>query len=162
MTKYKVILRHALDLVSHSFIALNVYLYLFESDLRVEWLKSRARANRWKEEIQLVEEEMRRSLEFCKYLHSWWLQQASFRTANSSHLQEGLRAYASEMADKEDRRRMAWGLTWATIRERAKMVLEGYLNDREAEDSFPIPKLTLEIDVEDGQDLFDEISDTEY
>jgi predicted RNase H-like HicB family nuclease len=57
---------------------------------------------------------------------------------------------------------MAWGLTWATIRERAKMVLEGYLNDREAEDSFPIPKLTLEIDIEDGQDLFDEISDTEY
>ena len=38
-----------------------------ESDLRVEWLKCRARASRWKEEIQLVEEEMRRSLEFGSF-----------------------------------------------------------------------------------------------
>ena len=134
-----------------------------ETDLRVEWLKCRARANRWKEEIQLVEEEMRRSLEYGQYLHSWWLQRPSFRTTNSFHLQEGLLAYAAEMADMEDRRGISWGFTWATIRERAKMILEKILNDnlKEGEDGFPIPKLTVEIDIEDGQELYNELSDSE-
>jgi hypothetical protein len=132
-----------------------------DSDLRIEWVKCRARAHRWKEEIQLLEEEMRRSLEYGRYLHSWWLQRATFRTANSSHLREGLIAYATQMADMEDRRQISWAFTWATIRERAKMVLEKILNDKESEDGFLIPKLTVEIDIEDGQELFDELSDTE-
>jgi hypothetical protein len=146
-----------------TFIFLKVYFYLMESDLRVEWLKCRAHASRWKEEIQLVEEEMRRSLEFGNFFQTWWMERASLRSPNSSHLQERLMAYASEMADKEDRRRGAWAFTWASIRERAKMVLERYLlNEREGEDEFPIPKLTVEIDIEDGQEVFEEFSDTEY
>lgn len=133
-----------------------------ETDLRVEWLKCRARANRWKEEIILVEEEMRRSLEYSRYLHRWWLQQATLRTPNSSHLREGLIAYATQMADMEDRRRISWAFSWATIRERAKIILEKFLNDKEGGDGFVIPKLTVEIDIEDGQEIFDELSDAEY
>ena len=76
-------------------------------------------------------------------------------------------AYAAEMADMEDRRRISWASTWATIRDRAKMILEKCLNDnlKEGEDGFPIiPKMTVEIDIEDhdGQELYDELSDTEY
>lgn len=138
-----------------------------ETDLRVEWLKCRARANRWKEEIQLVEEEMRRSVEYSCYLHRSWLQRASLRTTDSPFLQEGLMAYAAEMADIEDRRQISWAFTWATIRERAKTILEKFLNDnlKEGEDGldgFPIHKMTVEIDIEDGQELYDELSDTEY
>ena len=125
-------------------------------------MKSRARAQRWKEEIQLVEEEMRRSLEFGRWLGSWWMQQASFRTGITSHLQEGLIAYAGEMADMEHRRVISWEMTWAGIRERAQMVLKRHLNDNEGDGGIPIPKLTVEIDIEDEQDLFDQLSDTEY
>ena len=91
------------------------------------------------------------------------MEQASLRSPSSSQLQEGLMAYASEMADKEDRRQSTWAFTWASIREWAKMVLERYLlNEREGEDEFPIPKLTVEIDIEDGREVFEEFSDTEY
>jgi hypothetical protein len=81
----------------------------------VEWLKCRARANRWKEEVQLVEEEMRRALEFSRWLSSRWMQRATVRTGITSNLQEGLRAYAAEMADMENRRIILWRLTWQSI-----------------------------------------------
>ena len=134
---------------------------LIQSDLRVEWLKCRARANRWKEEIQLVEEEMRRSLEFCRWLGQSWLERATSRTGMTSHLQEGLLAFAAEMSDMEKHRQISWEGTWASIRERAKMVLERHLNDKDGEEGIEIPKMTVEIDFEDGQEIFDEFSDTE-
>ena len=37
------------------------------------------------------------------------------------------------------------------------MVLERYLNDREDGDEFPISKLSVEIDIEEGQDLLTRI-----
>jgi hypothetical protein len=124
-------------------------------------LKCRARANRWKEEVQLVEEEMRRALEFTRWLSSWWIQQATIRTGISSNLQVGLMAYAAEMADMENRRLESWRLTWQSIRERAELVLKKYLNDKGGEEGILIPKLRVEIDIEDGQDLYNEFSDTE-
>ena len=71
------------------------------------------------------------------------------------------------MADIEDGRQISWAFTWATIRECAKTILEKFLNDnlKEGEDGldgFPIHKMTVEIDIEDGQELYDELSDTEY
>ena len=80
-----------------------------------------------------------------------------------SHLQEGLTAYAAEMADIEDRRRISWAFTWASIRERAQTVLRRILNDKEdkLEEGFAVPKLTVEIDIEDEQDFFDDLSDAE-
>jgi hypothetical protein len=42
--------------------------------VRVEWLKLRARAARWREEILLLEEEMRRAIEFCDWKQRWWRQ----------------------------------------------------------------------------------------
>ena len=129
----------------------------------MEWLKCQARAIRWKEEILLVEEEMRRSLEFGRWLGSRWMQRASIRTAITSHLQEGLVAYAAEMADMEHRRMVSWERTWASIRGRAKMVLERHLKDKDGDGGILIPTLTVEIDMEDSNDLelYDKLSDTE-
>lgn len=125
-------------------------------------MKCRARANRWKEEIQLVEEEMRRALEFCRWLSWMWMQRGSNRTGITSHLEEGIMAYAAEMADMEERRRISWEVNWASIRERAKMVLERILNgDKNIEEGIQIPKLTVEIEVEEGHDYLDDISDTD-
>ncbi|KAJ7302318.1 hypothetical protein DFH08DRAFT_978038 [Mycena albidolilacea] len=41
--------------------------------LRIEWAKTRARAWRWTEEVDLVEEEMRRVLEFQRWKAEWWM-----------------------------------------------------------------------------------------
>ncbi|EIW76562.1 hypothetical protein CONPUDRAFT_76203 [Coniophora puteana RWD-64-598 SS2] len=41
-------------------------------DLRVEWLKSRARTKRWEEEVDLLKEEMRRVRAFLEYKARWW------------------------------------------------------------------------------------------
>ncbi|KAJ7601666.1 hypothetical protein DFH06DRAFT_939375, partial [Mycena polygramma] len=41
-------------------------------DIQVEWMRARARAERWREEVILVEEEMRRVLEFCRWKAQWW------------------------------------------------------------------------------------------
>jgi hypothetical protein len=126
-------------------------------------LKSRARANQWKEEIQLVEEEMRRALEFGRWSQNLWMQRATLRTGTTSQLQEGLMAYAAEMADMEDRRRILWEVKWADIRERARLVLEGQLKDRDGEEGILIPKMTVELDIdsEEGQDHFDGFSDSD-
>ena len=71
-------------------------------------------------------------------------------------------AYAAEMADMEEHRHISWAMMWASIRERARLVFERLLNgDTDGEEEILIPKLTVEIDVEDGQELFDEPSDTE-
>jgi hypothetical protein len=126
-------------------------------------LKSRARANQSKEEIQLVEEEMRRALEFGRWSQNLWMQRATLRTGTTSQLQEGLMAYAAEMADMEDRRRILWEVKWADIRERARLVLEGQLKDRDGEEGILIPKMTVELDIdsEEGQDHFDGFSDSD-
>jgi hypothetical protein len=104
---------------------------LLETDLRVKWLKCHARAARWKEEILLIDEEMRRALEFCSWKVKWWEQQAHRRTTVLSYLREGLVAYATQNAATERRRLMAWSDAWAPVRQRAAQVLESHLKDRE-------------------------------
>jgi len=89
------------------------------------------------------------------------MQRASIRTGITSHLQEGLIAYAGEMADMEHRRFISWETTWASIRERAQIVLRRHLNDKDGDGGILVPKLTVEIDIEDEQELFDRLSDTE-
>jgi hypothetical protein len=89
------------------------------------------------------------------------MQQATMRTGITSYLHEGLVAYAAEMADMEHRRLDSWRMTWDIIRERAELVLMKYLKDKGGEEGILIPKMTVEIDIEDGQDLYNEFSDTE-
>ncbi|KAG1866963.1 hypothetical protein C8R48DRAFT_599724 [Suillus tomentosus] len=39
--------------------------------LRIEWCKSRAHASRWAEEVELLQEEMRRVAEFLSWHAAW-------------------------------------------------------------------------------------------
>jgi hypothetical protein len=68
--------------------------------LRVEWAKAKARAARWEEEVILLDEEMRRILEFCDWKARWWRDQRSLRTPDTtdSILSEGLQAFAEQQA----------------------------------------------------------------
>lgn len=67
--------------------------------LRAEWIKSRARAKRWSEEVHLLREEMRRVLAFLRWKSLWWKERVHKRTnVCDPILMEGLQAYAHRQA----------------------------------------------------------------
>ena len=92
--------------------------------LGVEWAKAKARANRWEEEVILLDEEMRRVLEFCTWKASWW-KKDFLRKDLPGPLAEGLSGYAAEQADVEERIRTAWTTKWASARQLAQPLLWG-------------------------------------
>ena len=93
--------------------------------LGVEWAKAKARADRWEEEVILLDEEMRRVLEFCSWKASRWKERLSLRGKVPEPLAEGLRAYSAEQADMEQRIRAAWTTKWANARQLAQPLLQG-------------------------------------
>ncbi|KAG1877410.1 hypothetical protein F4604DRAFT_1880388 [Suillus subluteus] len=66
--------------------------------LRIEWCKSRARAHRWAEEVELLQEEMRRVASFLSWHAGWWEEQANRRTVLAAPEQEGIEGYAKRQA----------------------------------------------------------------
>ena len=71
---------------------------MFWAGLRCEWAKSKARADRWDEEVQLVAEEMRRVLTFLEWKAAWWDRHGEAQLNVSHDIQEGARAYAAKQA----------------------------------------------------------------
>ncbi|TFK53211.1 hypothetical protein OE88DRAFT_1643867 [Heliocybe sulcata] len=57
--------------------------------LRVEWAKAKAQVRCWLEELILVEEEMRRSIEYCCWKAVWWQERAWKVVAELKHIMEG-------------------------------------------------------------------------
>ncbi|KAG1847579.1 hypothetical protein F4604DRAFT_1883995 [Suillus subluteus] len=78
--------------------------------VRVEWCKSRARALRWAEEVDLLQEEMRRVLQFFNWQANWWEGQGVLQAAARD---EGLRAYASQQANIRHRLAARFRSIWA-------------------------------------------------
>ncbi|KAF7289740.1 hypothetical protein MIND_01347600 [Mycena indigotica] len=70
--------------------------------LRIEWARTRARALRWSEELDLLEEEMRRVQQFLLWRADWWEMRAEIDgvAADSDALEEleGKAAYARQQA----------------------------------------------------------------
>ena len=118
-------------------------------DLYVKWLCCRARAARWKEEIELLDEEMRRSIQFCEWKMSWWDSQKGQRKATPSHTAKGIVAYAAEQANAERQRAASWASHWVSIRKRAVAVLEGCLTGNGDMMDKPLDVLQIEIEDED-------------
>ena len=79
--------------------------------LRAEWAKSRARAARATEEVQLLREEMRRVLSFLDWKSKWWRSQAALRKVQPG-LREGLEAYALVQANLQDLLASDFRATW--------------------------------------------------
>ncbi|KAL0069537.1 hypothetical protein AAF712_003195 [Marasmius tenuissimus] len=129
-----------------------------QESLRSEWCKARAQARRSREELQLVEEEMRRGIEFCHWKAQWWNQQIGQRDGIPLYLEEGLKAYAREHSEEETERAIVWAQAWAPICERAKVILR-YLSDPRY--NAVLPTLTpLEVEIGREDDLI-EVSDAE-
>jgi hypothetical protein len=113
-------------------------------DIAVEWAKARARADRWREELILLEEEMRRTVAFCVWKSQWWKERLDLRLDVSLALAEGLRAYALEQAEREREWAAQWADKWGAVRSRATLVLADHVGD--VEDEVFVP---LEIELED-------------
>lgn len=121
--------------------------HYLKTDLCIEWLKCRAWAARWKEEIQLIDEEMRQALEFCLWKVKWWEQQAHHRTTVPSHLWEGLVAYTTQNAAMEHRRLMSWLNAWELVCQRTAQVLENHLKGQK--ESAELTMLEIEIEADE-------------
>ena len=75
----------------------SVLIYLFTA-MRVEWAKTKARGDRWHEEVLLVTEEMRRVLYFLEWKAQWWLDRGDGRPDAPIPVQQGLAGYAAKQA----------------------------------------------------------------
>ncbi|KAJ7315783.1 hypothetical protein DFH08DRAFT_917665 [Mycena albidolilacea] len=92
--------------------------------LRVEWCKAYARMRRWHEDVVLVEEEMRRTIEYGYWSAADWVTRAGARGGMvEEELREGLAAYAAEQVDRETKTSEGLAAKWARIRERGRAYL---------------------------------------
>jgi hypothetical protein len=70
---------------------------------------------RWGEEVQLLQEEMRRALAFFDYQAALWDSRATLRTDDQFlDLRDGVRAYAAKQASINRKRRIKFADAWAT------------------------------------------------
>ncbi|KAI0689311.1 hypothetical protein C8T65DRAFT_700284 [Cerioporus squamosus] len=69
-----------------------------QEGLRVEWCKARARALRWIEEVQIVEEEMCRTKQYLKWHSQRWEAYVPLTPQQRADLHEGATAYAYRQA----------------------------------------------------------------
>ncbi|KAG1868741.1 hypothetical protein C8R48DRAFT_598239 [Suillus tomentosus] len=81
--------------------------------VRVEWCKSRARALRWAEEIELLQEEMRRVLQFFDWHANWWDEQQDRLVCETAAQREGLIAYANKQAHIRRQLASRFRVLWA-------------------------------------------------
>ena len=66
--------------------------------MRSEWAQTRARMCRWKEELLIIQEEMRRVLAFFEWRSTWWLYQANLRSHVEPSIRSGIVAYAHKQS----------------------------------------------------------------
>ena len=68
-------------------------------DMRVEWAQCVARADRWEEEVTLLQEEMRRVVHFFEWKSKDWISRADARAGVvNTEVSSGLSAYARKQA----------------------------------------------------------------
>jgi hypothetical protein len=90
----------------------------FNDSMRVEWAKVMARAARWNEELLIVQEEIRRVLEFFAWKSSWWIDQAARRMVeDDTSLVDGIRAYAYKQAEFQTRMAERCASHWLPVLE---------------------------------------------
>ena len=85
--------------------------------LRIEWAKTRARSLRWSEEVDLLEEEMRRILRFLTWRADWWEGQVGRRCLPDGPELEGETAYAMRQAAVQSGLHRSFALKWETLPE---------------------------------------------
>jgi hypothetical protein len=109
-------------------------------DLRIEFCKSKARADRWAEEVELLQEEMKRVKMFFETRASQWAAHSKAVTpVNDPALAEGLRAYANDQSTQFRAMRCHCEHIWRYVEEyvalgREEVVPSEALRDSEDDD----------------------------
>ncbi|KAJ6562892.1 hypothetical protein DFH09DRAFT_920722, partial [Mycena vulgaris] len=85
--------------------------------LRIEWAKVRARSMRWSEEVDLLEEEMRRIVQFLTWRADWWEGRIDLRELPEGPQREGETAYAVKQARILMKLRDAFLAKWVALPE---------------------------------------------
>ncbi|KZS93892.1 hypothetical protein SISNIDRAFT_410793, partial [Sistotremastrum niveocremeum HHB9708] len=105
---------HALDASDEEYV----------ESMRSEWMKSRARAGRWGEEVRQVVEDMRRCLKYHTWKAGWWRERRSLRTHDgigakqretSEAVRAGLLAYAEKQARMWEAMAMRFAGMWQPL-----------------------------------------------
>lgn len=118
--------------------------------LRLEWAKCKARADRWREELMLLEEEMRRVIAYGVSKEAWWRQRPACRpNVVDPALLEGLHAYAIEHADIERAFCVMLAAKWADIRLRTQTILDELSQPGFPEQASDTP---IVVDLEEDED----------
>ncbi|KIL56974.1 hypothetical protein M378DRAFT_88521, partial [Amanita muscaria Koide BX008] len=100
--------------------------------LRIEWCKARARAHRWQEECLLLNEEMRRVLQFFDSEVFRWKELASAdgsQDYDTTDIQEGRKAYVHRQANIRVAMRDLCSQKWQGVSD--KLILAGDFKDEE-------------------------------
>lgn len=98
----------------------------------MEWSKAGARAARWLEEVEQLDEEMRRVLESSVSQQEHWRAEVLRRPlldSKDKYLRDGLRAYAAEHIDREETIMRQWGEKWRAVRLLADPLIAGDIPD---------------------------------
>ena len=129
----------------------------------MEWAKARARAARWREQVRLVHEEMRRVLEATRYEASRWnllrsqrQTQISFTASVDDELDEGLKAYADEHTAMEGTRALSFELKWAAVRARAEQAIRHGIAVAANSTSLPEEVVHIEVNVDEADEAEDD------
>ncbi|KAM6501762.1 hypothetical protein JOM56_001739 [Amanita muscaria] len=130
-----------------------------DESMRVEWMKSRARKERWEEETLLIEEEMRRVIHYFEWKAGWWRNRSRLRSDLDLDILNGVAAYAfkqasfcERMAESCQGRVMDWGLRYSNATRNAgpmQSVSEEDEEDQEVIDDGNDEKGSLDMDTTD-------------
>ncbi|KAI0764426.1 hypothetical protein BC629DRAFT_1293606, partial [Irpex lacteus] len=132
--------------------------------MRVEWMKSRARSRRWAEEVQLLQEEMRRTVVFLEWKASWWRDQIRERCYRTSlAIARGLAAYAEKQASNHEKLAQSFLALWKPFFDEKKLSAP-WLKDRVIAVPQPIRRRgrrgqTSQEDIDSGDESSEEEND---
>ncbi|KAJ6464570.1 hypothetical protein C8R45DRAFT_840433 [Mycena sanguinolenta] len=82
--------------------------------VRIDWAKTRARSHRWREEVDLLEEEMARVLRYCEWRAGWWRAQQGQQQGDEAQL-EGETVYTVRQAAVQTKLARELGREWAHL-----------------------------------------------
>ncbi|TFK80129.1 hypothetical protein K466DRAFT_504425 [Polyporus arcularius HHB13444] len=87
-----------------------------QDTLRVEWCKSRARAMRWTEEVELLQEEMRRTVAYHQWAETRWFDLLDNTFPHHPDYREGANAYARRQAAMRSSMRKYCEKSWQYVK----------------------------------------------
>ncbi|KAG6809103.1 hypothetical protein H0H92_001589 [Tricholoma furcatifolium] len=91
-----------------------------EDSMRIDWAKAKARLSRWEEEVELVQEEMRRVIQYLAWRAAWWRSrgEGSEAVTNDKSFRSGLEGYAERQANLLDQLAVSSAACWLPMLQR--------------------------------------------